>query len=713
MASIQASNSCKSKGARVTYNDSRVRFGAAYYHEYHATPRLEEDLDLMVAAGIEVIRVGESVWSTWEPDDGVFDLEWLQPVLDAAHAHGIDVIIGTPTYAVPPWLRRAHPEIAIVNRDGSVQPYGGRQCSDYSHPVFRRYAERVIRAIVQRYAAHPAVVGWQVDNEPGVRLIHTEHAFAEFKRWLRARYGDVETLNARWGLTYWSHRLREWDDLWEPRGNTTPSYELAWRRFQAHITQEYIEWQVDIVRSLVPAEHAVTTCVALTQQGLDVSTICERFDVGASNIYYNTQDALALPGPDDHGGGLHPFFVLWGGPAYLYLQCDTSRGMRQAPFLVTETNATSIGGSADNFPPYDGQLRSAMLAMIARGARLIEFWHWHTLPYGAETYWIGILGHALTPGRVYEELLSVVEELKPVQSMLEGLRPTSSAALLIDAASRWALESTGPLSAGPGNWFGDPASYERIVASMYRGMFDAGIGVDIVAPHQLPSVVEMLQRWPVIVVPAYYIADDEILLRLRDYARAGGHLVLTMRSGYADLEAVARIEIMPGVLRADAGFSYLEYSNLTEPVPVVSGSGISGCATAWADAVVTEGAHALATYDHPHHGRFAAVTTKETGAGRVTYIGTLPDRALAASTFSWIADVSGIQDAWHAAMTSTAHATHATNERGERLVFVHNWSWEPATIVVPETCRDATSGAALRVGDIATLGAWDARVLVI
>ncbi len=697
----------------MTPFDARIRFGAAYYHEYQPTPRLDADLDGMVAAGIDVIRVGESVWSTWEPDDGVFDLDWLQPVLDAAHARGIRVIIGTPTYAVPPWLRRKHPEIAIVNRDGSVQPYGGRQCSDYSHPTFRHYAERIIRAIVTRYADHPAVIGWQVDNEPGVRLIHTANAFALFTQWLQARYGDIETLNARWGLTYWSHRLREWDDLWEPRGNTTPSYDLAWRRFQAHLTQDYIEWQVGIVRSLVPTEHFVTSCISLTQEGLDVSRISDSFDIAASNVYYNTQDQLALPGDDAFGGGLHPFFVLWGGPAYLTLQCDVSRGMRQAPFIVTETNATSIGGTADNLPHYDGQLRAAMLAMVARGARLIEFWHWHTLPYGAETYWIGILGHALEPGRMYRELQALAQELEPAQGVLQGLQPTSSVALLIDAASRWALECMGPLSAGPGAWFGDPSSYERIVASMYRGLFDAGLGVDVVAPHQLPDVAAMVRRWPVIVVPAYYVAEDEVLLRLRDYARAGGHLVMTMRSGYADTEAVARIEVMPGVLRADAGFSYLEFSNLTAPVAVEGPFGIAGAATAWADGIIVEGAEVLARYEHPHHGQFAAIKTKATGAGRITYVGTVPDRQLAASLFAWVAEVSGVDDPWRAAMTQTTHAMHATNAGGERLVFVHNWAWAPATVRVPEACCDAMTGARWAAGTMMELGPWDARVLVI
>ena len=120
-----------------------VLFGAAYYPEYQPQLDLQRDLRLMAAAGFTVIRVGESVWSTWEPRDGEFDLDWLQPVLDAAQAHDISVILGTPTYAVPPWLQKKHPDIAAQYATGVRRPWGGRQEVDYSHPEFRSYAERV------------------------------------------------------------------------------------------------------------------------------------------------------------------------------------------------------------------------------------------------------------------------------------------------------------------------------------------------------------------------------------------------------------------------------------------------------------------------------------------------------------------------------------------------------------------------------------------
>ncbi len=253
----------------MTELPARVLFGAAYYHEYQPYERLKTDLDLMAEAKFTVIRVGESVWSTWEPENGRFELDWLQPVLDGAHERGIRVVLGTPTYAVPPWLARQYPEIAAEDATGRRAAWGARQEVDFTHPAFRFHAERVIRAIAARYAAHPAIIGFQVDNEPGPRLPHNHGVFQRFVDDLRQRYGDVETLNREWGLVYWSHRLTTWADLWTPEGNAQPQYDLAWQAFQARQTTEFIAWQAGIVREYARPGQFVTTCLAYSRTADD------------------------------------------------------------------------------------------------------------------------------------------------------------------------------------------------------------------------------------------------------------------------------------------------------------------------------------------------------------------------------------------------------------------------------------------------------------
>ena len=689
----------------------RILVGAAYYAEYQPSDRLEVDLDLMVDGGFGVIRVGESVWSTWEPREGQFDLDWLAPVLDAAFARGIAAVVGTPTYAVPPWLRKAYPETAAHVRTGVAAPYGARQDANYAHPTFRRLAERVVRAVVGRYADHPAVIGWQVDNEPGHKILHNPDVFAGFLAHLEKTYGNAEELNRRWNLTYWSHRIDDFSELWTPDGNTTPAYDLAWRRYQATLTDDLIAWQTDVVRSLARPDQFVMTCIAPHHVGQDVTTIARPLDIAGVNIYYQAQAGLERPGADGLEGGIAPDFVPWAGPAFPAWQADIARGIRDEPFLVTETNATSIGGTGDNLPCWDGQWRQAAWLMVARGARLLEYWHWHTLHSGHETYWGGILGHSLTPGRTYAELSAVACELGALTDDLAGLTAASDAGLLVDPASRWALEFQGPLSGAVHSWSGDRTSFDRIVAACYRGLFDAGLAVDVVAPSQLPADPSaMAARWPVLVVAAYYAAHDGTLDLLGRYAAAGGHLVLTPRTGYATEEAVVRPVVAPGTLRGPAGVHYLEYTNLPDPVPI-TGEGWSGCATAWADGLVPDDADVLAGYDHPHLRRFAAVTTRAHGAGRVTTVGTVPDRALGAALGRHLAATSLPVDPWRDARPETVTVHRALDAEGRTLRVVHNWSWQPAALPLPVDGTDLVGGQLLPAGTALELGPWDVRVV--
>ncbi|HEY3510891.1 beta-galactosidase [Kribbella sp. NPDC051137] len=653
-----------------------VVLGTAYYPEYlprSVGDRTAVDLDLMVAAGITVIRVGESVWSTWEPRDGVFDLEWIRPVLDGAAERGIGVILGTPTYAVPPWLQRAHPEIAAERRTGVPVPWGIRQEIDHGQPAFRFHAERVVRRIVERYRDHPAVIGYQVDNEPGVLLAHNAAAFEEFVAGLRREYGDVETLNEAWGLTYWSHRLSDWSELWRPDGNSTPSYDLAWRRFQAWRTTEFIGWQAELVRSLRREGQFVTTCLAYDRPAVADVPLTASLDVAASNIYVDVQDGLARPSLPSR---LAPGWI-GRSVADVFLAADRGYGSRGEPFLVTETNATSIGGSHQNKPPYAGQLRQLAWAFVSRGARMVEYWHWHSIHHGAETFWGGILGHGLEPGRIYREVAAIGAELAAAGSSVAGLTPDVDVAVLWSSDSDWAMQFQPPLATGG---HPDKASYRTIVEAFYGGIVDAGLRPGVVPVERLEAALTA----PVVVAAGLYAASDPVLERLVTYAQDGGHLIVGPRTGYADEFARPRAGVAPGPLRKAAGLSYQEFENLDDAFAV---EGLAGHATRWAETLLVDDADVLATYRHPGGERRPIVTTKRCGRGRITYVGTVPDASLAAGLF-------GESRLWAPSVT----AMSAVNAAGERIWFVHNWSGTAVTV------EPAVLG---RV----ELGPWDVRVL--
>lgn len=686
-----------------------ILFGAAYYAEYHAADRMEQDLDLMAEAGFTVIRVGESVWSTWEPRDGEFDLEWLAPVLDGAHRRGIRVVLGTPTYAVPPWLQRAHPEIAAEVATGRRVPWGGRQEVDFSHPTFRYYAERVIRRIVERYAQHPAVVGYQVDNEPGLHLFHNDHVFNGFVRELQHRYGDVETLNREWGLVYWSHRIADWSELWRPDGNTLPQYDLAWRRYLAGLTTEFIAWQAGIVREYATPEQFVTTCLAFTRPALDDEKLTQSLDITAGNPYYAMQDHLAA---DSDHRALTPWTTS--GVAGLYRQADRLFSSRQSRFFVTETDAQTIGGSSTNLPPWPGQLKQAAFALISRGAAMIEYWHWHTIPYGTETYWGGVLPHSLVPGRVYREVAEIGAALGAIGGALDGFEPDADVALLWSNESKWAFEFFPPLEH---DGTPDRASYEQIFDAFHRGVVESGRQARIVHVDQAAALgaAELADRFPVLVAPALYVARDDDLDLLRDYASAGGHLVIGIRTGYADHEARARVAVAPDRLHEAAGASYDEYSNIAASIPVVPTHELrlpeSSAGQAWVDGLVAHDAETLASYQHPRFKDFAAITTRRSDAGRITVVGTVPSPALARRIFEWAAP-DAIADALLPDRALPLTVASGLLPDGRRAWFVTNWSWSAATATTARATLDAEHGAKLPARSALTLEPWAVRVLI-
>ena len=609
-------------------------YGVAYYAEYQPYDRLERDLDLMAEADLTVIRVGESVWSTWEPEDGHFNLDWLEPVLDGAHQRGISVILGTPTYAMPPWLARKYPEVRAERRTGERIPYGHRQDADYSHPAFRFHADRVVRQVVGRYVDHPAIIGYQVDNEPGMELFHNRGAFETFVDRLRERYGDVADAQRPLG----------------PRLLVAPAQPLgrpvgAGRQHRAVLrprvaalpvgADDRVHLRADGAREGARAPRSVRHDVhGAVPPAFDPADLNRELDIAAVNPYYPMQAALTMPEPPPEAAQARPRWNRQSGAWAIYLQADLTRAARDQSFLVTETNAISIGEPHSNFPAYDGQWRQAAWALVARGARMVEYWHWHSIHYGHESYWLGVLNHDGEPGRCYDEVERIAGDFKRAGAAVADLVPDADVGLLYSRESRWAMEFHSPLPV-EGGLEPDPGAYDRIFGRFYEGLFGAGLQADIVYPQHLGSDAEALvARWPVLVVPALYIADDVLLDLLDAYARAGGHLVLGFRSGYADDEARPRAEVMPGRLREAVGASYGEYTNLAVPVPLRQGdAGFAlpdgATATAWADALVPEGAETLVRYEHPHLGRWAAVTSNAHGQGRVTYVGTLPDRPLA------------------------------------------------------------------------------------
>jgi beta-galactosidase len=655
-----------------------ILYGASYYWEYQPFERLDRDFELMEKAGLSVIRVGESTWGVLEPSDGRFDLDWLGRVLDRAHRAGIKVILGTPTYSIPAWLYKEHPEIQVKQIGQPRYTYGLRQMSDLTHPVYRRYAERIIRRLLERFRDHPAVIGYQLDNETHPSGTADARVQAAFRDRLRRKFVTPEALNRAWGLNYWGQRVNSFDEVPPRDGARNPGYKLEWERFEQDIATDFLAWQARIVGELRRPGQFITHdfCGGLPTDVRQVE-IARSLDVPAVNVYFGLQDDMT--GED------------------IAFSCDVSRSLKRSNFLVTETTAQTTGwDSTGQFPPYDGQLRLAAYAEILGGANLVAYWHWHSLHYGQETYWKGVLGHDLEPGRVYGEVRRIAGELKRIGPALANLKKTNRVAIL------YSLDSLHALDIMP---FDSQTGYISLLAQLYRSLYRLNVETDLVYPES-----PRFDGYDLVIVPALYIADDALLRRISDYAAGGGHVLMTFKSGFCDENSAVRPVRAPGPLRPACGFSYQEFSSLKTPLPLKGDpfrAGQGNRVSVWAEFLLPETCRTLAFYDHPVFGAYPAVTRNGFGRGTLTYEGTVVSDELQERIVADCLAEAGIA-APDAGLPAGVRAKHVVLDDGARVHAYLNFSpVERAFVHAGESGRDILSGEAVPSSGRVVLKPWD------
>jgi beta-galactosidase len=658
----------------------RVLYGAAYYHEYMPEERLQKDVELMRQAGLSVVRLGESTWSSWEPRDGEFEFAWMDRIIDALHKAGIQVILGTPTYSVPPWLFRQHPEILLTRLDGSRASYGIRQNMDISHPVYRYYSERLIRRILAHYRDHPAIIGYQIDNETSHYGAAGPVVQRNFTQYLKRKFRSVETLNRVWGFVYWGQLVNDWEELPPRDGILNPGYKLEWERFQQSRVTDFLAWQAGLVNEYKrPGQFITHDFSGGVHTDIDQWAIARHLDIVAANPYYAVQDKL-----DGHSS-------TYTG--------DVARSLKGGNFLVTETNAQTIGwDSKAQFPPYDGQLRLNVYSHLADGANMVAYWHWHSLHYGQETYWKGVLSHDLEPNRVYAEFSRTAHELEKLGPRLANFRRDNEAAILFSIDSHHGLEFMP---------FSSRVNYLTILQQFHRALYRLNVGVDFVTPDADYT------RYKLLLVPPLYVASDAQLQRLADYVRRGGHAVVTFKSGFTNEFNTVRHTMAPGPLREAAGFRYQEFSSLENPLPLKDDpfqAGTENSVSAWAEMIVPETAAPLAFYDHPFFGRFPALTRNRFGRGEFTFEGTVLSDGLQQKVLADALRRSGLAgpDQQLPAPVRVKHGTAG----GRRQHYYLNYSSQPQRFPYAYAAgMDLLSSQPVAPSQTLVLAPWDAAIV--
>jgi beta-galactosidase len=637
--------------------------------------------------------MGESTWSLWEPEDGQFDYAWMDRIVDAMGKAGIKVILGTPTYSIPAWMAHQHPEILARYADGRENSYGMRQNMDTDSPAYRFYAERLIRHIVAHYKGNPAVIGWQLDNETSSYNATNPDVFIGFQHYLEKKFVTPEALSKAWFLNYWGENLHTWEDLPIRDGAQSTGYKLEWTRWSQMRVTDFLHWQAVLVRECAsPGQFVTTDFGGMMKHDVNEEAIASFLDVPADNIYHATQD---------HYDG-----------SQQSIQGDFTRSVAHGNFLVTETNAQTIGwSSAYQYPPYDGQMREDVYTHLANGANMVEYWHWASIAANQETYWKGVLSHDLEPNRPYAEVSRTAHELEKIGPHLVGLQIHNQVAILWSRDSANAIgfmpfTSNATLPWEPGK---ATADYDSLLKQMHKSLYDLNVGSDFVFPETAD-----FSKYKLLIVPALYIADDALLEKISNYVKDGGHVVMTFKSGFENENSAVRWVRAPGPLRDAAGFSYQEFSNLEKPLALKDDPfhvGAANQVSYWAEFLMPDHAKVIASYDHPFFGKWPAITENQFGAGTLLYEGTYLSDALQTEVLKGQLEKIGIGGP-DEQLPSAVHVQHGVNRLGKRLHYYFNYS--AAEVKVGYAYGPGTNlldGKTVANAAEVTLGPWDLAIV--
>ena len=584
---------------------------------------------MMKKAGINTVRIAESTWSTCEPQPGVFDFSHVERVMDAMEEAGINVIIGTPTYAVPTWMVKAHPDVLAETVKGRGI-YGARQIMDITHPVYLFYAERVIRELMKLTAHRKCVIGFQLDNETKYYGTAGKNVQEQFVKYIREKFhDDLDALNYEFGLDYWSNRINAWEDFPDVRGTINGSLGAEFEKFQRTLVDKFLGWQADIVNEYRREDQFVTHNLDFEWRGYSygIQPYVNHFHasqcltIAGTDIYHPTQDDLT--GAE----------IAFGG--------DLIRSLKQDNYLVIETEAQGFPG----WTPYKGQLRLQAYSHLASGANSVMYWHWHSIHNSFETYWKGLLSHDFQENATYREACIIGNEFARLGKHLVNLKKKNEVAVLVSNEALTALNWFRIQEQAPG---ADAKSiyYNDVMRWMYDTLYHMNVECDFIWPES-----ENLEQYKAIVVPALYAAPDELLIRLKQYVENGGTLIASFKTAFANENVKVSHQVQPHILSNCFGVHYDQFTfpknvGLTgEVIPEKTDQkgNAHPAANVFMELLVSEGAEVLASYEHYNWKDYAAITRNHYGKGQAVYIGCMTDEETLKSVYKAVLPEAGVE----------------------------------------------------------------------
>ena len=565
---------------------SHLQLGVCDYPEQVPPDRWAEYAQAQKALGLSFVRLAEFAWSRLEPRPEHYEWAWLDEAVELAAAAGLEIVLCTPTAAPPAWLTQQHPEILPQGRGGHVKTFGSRRHYDFSSAVFREHSKRITRQLAERYGEHPAVIGWQTDNEFGwgdTAQSFSPAALAAFRTWLSARYGSPAALNEAWGNVFWSMEYSSWTQIPLPNAavaEVNPAHQLDFLRFSSDQIADFQEEQVRILRECSPGRFVTHNFMGFFS-AFDHYQVSRTLDF-ASWDSYPTGTLQALHEWQLADPALAHAFARTGHPDVTSFNHDLYRGMNHsagqaAPgFWVMEQQCGQVNWAPSNPLPAEGAVQLWTAQAWAHGADAVSYFRWRAATMGQEVMHSGLLRHNERPDRGHAEVKALTLEQFPLGEV------AAKVALLHDYESLW-LYNMQPHAEGLNYW--------AQLFTYYRALRSLGSDVDILHPDS------DLSGYALIVAPALTLMTPQ---RARHLEAAAAHtrLVFGPRTAFRTATGRTPESGQFGELSSLIGAELLHYDSLGPGMTqkVAAQGEAFHFAAGWAESYETRGAQVLYRY---------------------------------------------------------------------------------------------------------------------
>jgi len=635
-----------------------LRLGSAWYPEHWPEERWAEDLRLMKAAGMNVTRIAEFAWSRLEPEEGRYELDWLERAVELAAEHGIETVLGTPTAAPPAWLTQRYPETLAIEPNGQRAVHGTRCHFSFTNARYRGFCRAIAEAMAKRFGRNPHVIGWQIDNEYG-RVSYDEETRRQFQAWLQRKYGSLENLNERWTASYWSQEYSDWAQIPLPAGGHNPSLMLEFRRFITHTYCDYQRTQTEAIRQHADPRQWITHNFMGWFDLYDHYELSKGLDLASWDFYVGTGHADYLD-----SGARH----------------DLTRGFKRRNFWIIETQPGSVNWSGVNNVLDRGEVRALAWHDVGHGADAVCYWQWRSALGGQEQYHGSLVAPDGGPRPLHAEVAEIGADFAKASDLLAGTAPASSVAILHSYDDRWAI-----------NFQRHHKDFDPVqhLLSFYRALRPLTHEMDIVHP------LAPLASYKLVVAPHLHILTDDLVRHLLDYVVGGGHLVLGPRTGMKDEFNALLPSRQPGRLADAAGVHVAEFYALDKPI-VLGGKLGPGKAEIWAEWLLVHGED---VEDLLGYGKangwldgVTAAATRPVGSGRITTIGAWLDAEAMWRLARWMVKTSGIKPAFRA-VPEGVEVCRRVGEGKEAFIVV-NHTAKAQHVALPRAMTNALTGRA-------------------